>query len=111
MARKTYRTKRAALAAANGKEVYRIKGPPAGWRISRGKKVRGKRGRALNRNKAKKRVRRSKKRKGSNLGKVYRLKKWAVQFAKGRQVRKVKGGYKICRKKKGNPNPAQCGFE
>jgi len=104
MARKTYRTKRAALAAGRGKEVYRVKGPPRGWRISRGAKVRGKAGRRLKRRKAKKRT-------ASNLGKVYRLKKWAVQFAKGRPVRKVKGGYKICRKKKGNPNPAVCGFE
>ena len=47
----------------------------------------------------------------SNLGNVYRLKKWAVHFAKGRPVRKVKGGYKIYPKKKGNPNPAVCGFE
>lgn len=107
MTRKTYRTKKAALAAAHGKEVYRIKGPPSGWRISRGTKVRGARGRALKRRKRKK----AKKRSVSNLGKVYRLKKWAVRFAKGRPVRKVKGGYKIYPKKKGNPNPAVCGFE
>ena len=110
MARKTYRTKRAALAAAHGREVYKVKGPPRGWRISTGAKVRGARGRALKRKrkKAKKRVR-------SNLGKIYRSRKWAVRFAKGRPVRKVPGGYKICRKprrkKKGNPNPAICGFE
>ena len=60
MARKTYQTKRAALAAAHGKEVYSVKGPPRGWRISRGAKVRGKRGRQLKRNKAK-RVKKSKK--------------------------------------------------
>ncbi len=36
----------------------------------------------------------------SNLGKVYRLKKWAVNFAKGRPVRKVPGGWKIYRKRK-----------
>jgi len=107
MARKTYRTKRAALAAAHGREVYRVKGPPRGWRISSGAKVRGARGRALKRRKRKK----AKRRVRSNLGKVYRLKKWAVQFAKGRPVRKVRGGWKICRKKKGNPNPAVCGYE
>jgi len=107
--RKTYRSKKAALAAAHGKEVYKVLG---GYRISQGAKVRGKRGRALKRKKAKRK--KSKKRTVSNLGKVYRLKKWAVQFAKGRPVRKVPGGYKICRKprrkKKGNPNPAECGF-
>jgi len=59
MARKTYRTKRAALRAAKGREVYRVKGPPAGYRISRGAKVRGKRGRAMRRRK--KRRRKSKK--------------------------------------------------
>lgn len=110
MARKTYRTKRLALAAAYGKEVYSVKGPPRGWRISSGAKVRGKRGRALKRRK-RKRVKKSKKRTRSNLGKVYRLKKWAVKFGKGRPVKKVPGGWKICRKKKGNPNPAVCGFE
>jgi len=36
----------------------------------------------------------------SNLGNVYRLKKWAERFAKGRPVRKVRGGWKICRKPK-----------
>lgn len=107
MARKTYRTKRAALAAGRGKEVYSVKGPPRGWRISTGAKVRGKAGRALKRRKRKK----SKKRVRSNVGKVYRLKKWAVSFAKGRPVRKVKGGYMICRKRKGNPNPEICGFK
>jgi len=107
MARKTYRLKKAALAAARGKEVYRVKGPPRGWRISTGAKVRGARGRALKRRKRKK----AKKRVRSSLGKVYRLKKWAVRFAKGRPVRKVRGGWKIMPKKKGNPNPAICGFE
>jgi len=101
--RKTYRTKKAAQAAAHGKEVYKVIG---GYRISQGAKVRGKRGRALKRKK--------KKRTGSNLGKVYRLKKWAMRFAKGRPVRKVAGGWKICRKpkhkKRGNPNPAECGY-
>lgn len=53
---RTYRTKRAALKAAHGKEVYRVKGPPSGWRISRGAKARGARGRALKR-KAKRRKR------------------------------------------------------
>jgi len=107
MARKTYQTKRAALAAAHGKEVYHVKGPPRGWRISSGAKVRGKRGHAAKRRKRKK----AKKRVRSNLGNVYRLKKWAVRFAKGRPVRKVKGGWKICRKKKGNPRSEICGFE
>jgi len=107
MARKTYRTKRAALAAAHGKEVYHIKGPPRGWRISSGARVRGAAGRRLKRRKRKK----AKRRVRSNLGKVYRLKKWAVRFAKGRPVRKVKGGYKIYPKKKGNPNPEICGFK
>ena len=63
MARKTYHTKRAALAAAGGKEVYRVKGPPRGWRISRGAKVRGARGRALKRNQAKRKKSKRKKRK------------------------------------------------
>jgi len=67
--------------------------------------VRGKRGRALKRRKRKKAKRRTR----SNLGKVYRAKKWAVNFAKGRPVKKVPGGWKIC--KKGNPNPAECGYE
>ena len=109
MARKTYRSKKAALASAHGKEVYKVIG---GYRISRGSKVRGKRGRALKRRKAKRsksKRRKSKKRTRSNLGKVYRSKKWAVQFAKGRPVKKVPGGWKICRK--GNPNPAACGYE
>lgn len=101
MERKTYQTKKLAQAAAHGREVYRVK---SGWRISRGAKVRGARGRALKRKKSKKRVR-------SNLGNVYRLKKWAVHFAKGRPVRKVKDGYKIVRKRKSNPEPALCGFE
>jgi len=115
MARKTYRSKRAALAAANGREVYEVIG---GWRISRGSKVRGKRGRALKRRKVKRRKakrKKTKKRVRSNLGNVYRLKKWAVQFAKGRPVRKVPGGWKICRKprrkKRGNPNPFVCGYD
>lgn len=49
--RKTYRTKTAAKRAAGGHEIYRAKGPPAGWRISRGRKVRGKRGVAQRRRK------------------------------------------------------------
>ena len=81
MAKKTYRIKMEALGVAHGRGVYRVKGPPRGWRISQGKK----------RKKAKRRLR-------SNLGKVYDLRKWAVYFAKGRPVRKVKGGWKICRK-------------
>jgi len=111
MARKTYRKKRLALAAAHGKEVYKVKGPPRGWRISTGARVRGKAGQRLKRSKAKRRRKKSKKRIRSNLGKVYRLKKWAVRFAKGRPVRKVKGGYKIYPKKKGNPTPEICGFD
>jgi len=111
MARTTYRTKRAALAAAHGKEVYHIKGPPRGWRISAGARVRGAAGRRLKRSKAKRKRKKSKKRSRSNLGKVYRLKKWAVSFAKGRPVRKVKGGYKIMPKHKGNPHPEICGFK
>jgi len=109
MARKTYRTKRAALAAAHGKEVYHIKGPPRGWRISAGARVRGAAGRRLKR--SKRRRKKSRKRVRSNVGKVYRLKRWAVSFAKGRPVRKVPGGYKILPKKKGNPNPEICGFK
>ena len=109
MARKTYRTKRAALAAAHGKEVYKVKGPPRGWRISTGARVRGKAGRRLKRNKAKRRRKKSTRRVRSNVGKVYRLKRWAVSFAKGRPVKKVPGGWRIC--KKGNPNPEICGFK
>ncbi len=40
--RKTYRLKRTAKSAARGKELYKVK---SGWRISRGRRVRGKRGR------------------------------------------------------------------
>jgi len=40
--RKTFRLKRTAKKAAKGKELYKVKG---GWRISRGRKVRGARGR------------------------------------------------------------------
>lgn len=36
----------------------------------------------------------------SNLGNVYKSKTWAVQFARGRPVRKVAGGWKICRGRK-----------
>lgn len=82
-ARKTYKTKRAALRAARGKEVYRVKGPPRGYRISRGAKVRGARGRALRRRKkAKRKVRKRKKRKRISWIKV----------------------------KLGNPNPSVCGY-
>jgi len=86
MKRKTYRTKRAALRAARGKEVYRVKGPPAGWRISRGAKVRGARGRAMKRRKRSK----AKKRKSKKKRKRKKL-KWV----------------KI---KLGNPNPEVCGY-
>jgi hypothetical protein len=43
-----------------------------------------------------------KKKTKSNLGNVYRLKKWAVHFAKGRPVRYdfSAHGWKICRKPK-----------
>lgn len=34
------------------------------------------------------------------VGKKYKSKKWAKRWAKGRPIRKVKGGYKIGRKKK-----------
>lgn len=88
MARKTYRTKKLALAAAHGKEVYKVKGPPRGWRISRGAKVRGARGRALKRNKAKRR--KAKKRK-SKKRKRKRLKKITIAL--------------------GNPSPHVCGYE
>lgn len=85
MARKTYRTKKAALAAAHGREVYSVKGPPRGWRISNGAKVRGKRGRMLKRNKAK-RLKKSKRRKKS---------KKKISWVKV---------------KLGNPNPSVCGY-
>ena len=83
MARKTYRTKSAASRAAKGHEIYHAKGPPAGWRISRGRKVRGKRGKAQRRRKLLKRIKK-KKRKRKKL-------KWI----------------KI---KMGNPNPQVCGY-
>ncbi len=85
MARKTYRTKRAALAAAHGKEVYKVIG---GYRISRGAKVRGARGRALKRRKTKKR------------------KKSKKRVRRSKRVKKVKW-VKI---KIGNPNPSVCGY-
>jgi len=94
MARKTYKKKRAAKRAAKGHEIYKVKGPPAGWRISQGRKVRGKRGRAQRRRKKAKEKRTVR----SNLGNVYRSKKMAKRFARGRPVRKVSGGWKICRK-------------
>jgi len=57
--RKTYKKKSAAKRAARGHEIYKAKGPPAGWRISNGRKVRGKRGRAQRRRAARKRKRKS----------------------------------------------------
>ena len=60
MARKTYKKKSAAKKAARGREIYKVKGPPAGWRISRGRKVRGKRGRAQRRRKKAKKKKRKK---------------------------------------------------
>ncbi len=80
MARKTYKTKTAAKRAAHGHEIYKAKGPPAGWRISQGRKVRGKRGRAQR--KRKKLKRKTKKRKKIKWIKI----------------------------KIGNPNPEVCGF-
>ena len=44
--RKTYRSKTAATRAAHGHEIYKVKGPPSGWRVSAGRKVRGARGKA-----------------------------------------------------------------
>lgn len=81
MARKTYKTKRAAKRAARGKEVYRVKGPPRGWRISRGAKVRGKRGRAQRRR--------------------------AQRRTKKRKVKRRKSK----KRRRGNPNPYVCGYE
>ena len=49
--RKTYRLKRTAKKAAKGKEIYKVIG---GWRISRGRKVRGARGRAQRRRRKRK---------------------------------------------------------
>lgn len=49
--RKTYRKKRTAQKAAKGKEIYKVIG---GWRISRGRKVRGKKGRKLRRKRRRK---------------------------------------------------------
>jgi len=86
--RKTYRTKRAALRAARGKEVYRVKGPPAGWRISRGAKVRGKRGRAMRRRK--------------------RLKTKSRKSKKSKKRKRKK--LKWIKIKLGNPNPEVCGY-
>lgn len=63
--RKTYRLKKTAKRAARGREIYRVKGPPAGWRISRGRKVRGKRGRAQRRRKRRKTKKRRRKRRGN----------------------------------------------
>lgn len=34
----------------------------------------------------------------SLIGRIYRSKKWAKRWARGRPVRKVKGGYRICRR-------------
>jgi len=84
MARKTYKTKRAAKRAARGKELYRVKGPPAGWRIIRGRKVRGKRGRAQRRRK---------------------------RIKTKRRKSKKKPRYKIIKIRLGNPHPEICGYE
>jgi len=81
MARKTYGTKRAALAAAHGREVYKVIG---GYRSSRGAKVRGKRGRALKRKKA------------------YR--------SKTKKRKKSKRKLTWVKVRLGNPNPSVCGF-
>jgi len=91
MARKTYKSKRAALRAARGKEVYRVKGPPRGWRISRGAKVRGKRGRAMKRRKRLKAKRRKVKKRKSKKRKRKPISKITIKM--------------------GNPNPYVCGYE
>lgn len=83
--RKTYRTKTAAKRAAGGHEIYKAKGPPAGWRISRGRKVRGKRGQAQRRRK--RLISKIRKRKSKKPKKL----KWI----------KIRIG---------NPNPEVCGF-
>lgn len=84
MTRKTYTTKKAALAAAHGREVYPVKGPPRGWRISQGAKVRGARGRARKRNIAKRK--------------------------KKSKRKKTKKRIKWIKVKIGNPNPSVCGY-
>jgi hypothetical protein len=37
----------------------------------------------------------------SNVGKTFKSKRWARRWAKGRPVRKVKGGWKIYARKRG----------
>lgn len=39
----------------------------------------------------------------TNVGKVYRSKRWAERWAKGRPVRKVAGGWQIGKGKKRTP--------
>ena len=90
MARKTYRTKAAAKRAAHGREIYPVKGPPRGWRISRGRKVRGKRGRAQ-RARARARARPKKK----------------TRAKKRKKSKKKTRRYIITL---GNPNPQICGY-
>lgn len=90
MARTTYKTKTAAKRAAHGREIYRVKGPPRGWRISRGRKVRGARGRAQRararaRTRTKVKKRKRKRKKSKKKGKRYII-------------------------TIGNPNPSICGF-
>jgi len=63
--RKTYKKKRTAKNAARGHEVYKVKG---GWRVSRGNKVRGKRGRAQ---RARARARKPAKRKAKKKARRY----------------------------------------
>jgi len=67
MARTTYKTKGGAKRAAHGREVYKVRG---GYRVSRGNKVRGKRGRAQRaRARARARARKPTKRKGKKKAK------------------------------------------
>jgi len=79
--RKTYKKKSTAKRAAGGREIYKVKGPPAGWRISRGNKVRGKRGRAQR-----------------------RRKKLKTRKRRRKPIRKITIAI-------GNPNPYVCGYE
>lgn len=85
MSRKTYRSKASAKRAAHGREVYKVKGPPAGWRISRGRKVRGARGRAQRARARTRKTTKGRKRKGKKKAKRYLI-------------------------TIGNPNPRICGY-
>ena len=87
MARKTYKTKTAAKRAARGHEIYPVTGPPRGWRISRGRKVRGKRGRAQ---RARARAKVKKKRKHRRKKSKRKVRRFIVTV--------------------GNPNASICGY-